>query len=355
MVGVLEFGMAKISLVYVLVFFMIFSMTTVFNNTVSFDSGGDVSTAAFVLDEGEYVLFGKYDDQPILWKCAGVDENGALMVSTKILCRKPYDVYSMENGSHVRRAIYGGLIGGSNYWGDSNIRSWLNSDAQAGDVVWLCGNPPAKDNIIHSSYGQYDYNSYDDEKGFLADGNFTQTERDMIKVVTQKSLLDKLDADLAVGGDKDAWGSGGISMDVDNFIKEHNDNICYEYTIDKVFLLDIKQYGYLSKQEVKDKKDKNDIANIGNIDDINDISDTSDIGEARYWLRTPFGRDYQYSVMDTYYSGYYVFTSDFDYGDVLAETAYMNFGVRPAFYFKETVAKIKSGSGTKSDPYVVGG
>lgn len=270
------------------------------------------------LPVGTYIQLGKYNDEPILWRYAADDENGKLMVSDKILCEKPFDIASMINGSHVRRSKNSGLLGGSNYWEDSNIRSWLNSDKPAGKVIWLCGNAP------RSLDG--DTNAYDNEKGFLANGNFAETERNVLKTVTQKSLLDKLDGDLAVAGCKDAWGAGGFKINVQNFLNSQYSEICYEYVTDRVFLLDVKQFEKVA---------------------------TGDREEGRYWLRTPFGRDYQYSGRDIYYSGYRVLTASVDINYVNAEDTNLSLGIRPAFYLDEDNAKILSGNGTAEEPYIV--
>lgn len=98
---------------------------------------------------GDYIRLGSYDGEPILWRCVSVDENGPLMLSDRVLCDyMPYDAQTSENstrGSH-RRSGYRSKYG-SNHWRDSDMRSWLNSDAEAGQVKWLCGNPP-KDGYI---------------------------------------------------------------------------------------------------------------------------------------------------------------------------------------------------------------
>jgi len=308
------------------------------------DSNNEV-VSGISLNIGDYILFGKYDDKPILWRCVDIDENGILMLSDKSLCSKPFDTPSMMNGSHVRRVERDGGIGGSNYWGDSNIRSWLNSAAPAGGVDWLCGNPPNKENkqdipdwYWNDSYNNY--NNYDEEKGFLADGNFTETERNAIKEVSQKSLLDQVDVDLAVGGSKEAWGFADSYINIKSFIENQYDEICFECLTDKVFLLDIKQ--------------------LWNINLNSEILGDKYIGEG-YCLRTPFGRDWQYSVSDTVYSGYRVLTAT-TYDDINSwsvdagfNDACRNYDIRPAFYLNESTAVILSGSGAKVDPYIIDG
>ena len=117
---------------------------------------------------GDYIQLGRYDGEPILWRCVSVDKNGPLMLSDKVLCDSmPYDAQTSENsanGSHRRssnRSKYG-----SNHWRDSDMRSWLNSDADAGQVEWLCGNPPKDGYILGGG-------AYDGKAGFL--NGFTPT------------------------------------------------------------------------------------------------------------------------------------------------------------------------------------
>ena len=97
---------------------------------------------------GDYVKMGAYNNASILWRCVSIDNNGPLMLADKIVDTLAYDAKTNDNSnskSHSRsykRDDYG-----SNYWKDSNMRSWLNSTAAEGKVDWLCGNPP-KDGYV---------------------------------------------------------------------------------------------------------------------------------------------------------------------------------------------------------------
>ncbi|MBQ7265001.1 MAG: hypothetical protein IJS61_02795 [Firmicutes bacterium] len=98
---------------------------------------------------GAYYQMGTYLDEPILWRCIAYDDKGPLMLSDRILAIKPFDAGGTNtSGSHNRGSFGYDAVGyyrqkyGSNYWGDSNIKDWLNSDADAGNVVWSCGNSP---------------------------------------------------------------------------------------------------------------------------------------------------------------------------------------------------------------------
>ena len=327
----------------------------------------DVILAAETFQIGDYILLGKYYDQPILWRCIDVDENGPLMLSDRILCRKPFDVNSVGelSGSHSRRNEKElNMIHSiqSNYWGDSNIRSWLNSSAPAGEVIWLCGVPPIHNEDANNVWR----NGYDDEKGFLADGNFTQSERNVIKEVTQKSLLDERDAEVADGG-YDAWGID-YTVPAQSFIENQYDEIYYEYTTDKVFLLDIKQMWNLEQKRdllgddfvdatLTQEAIDNDEAEQSRIS--NGLSPRLSIDTpCDYFLRTPWGYPYPSGpIGDLFYlSGDQVYYSSMTEGNYyFVRGAADNQGIRPAFYLNEATAQILSGSGTEEDPYVVDG
>ena len=188
---------------------------------------------------GEYIQIGSYNNKPLLWRCVDIDDTGALMLADEIICNKQFDAAgSNKDGSHAGhwcRPKYG-----SSYWGDSNIRDWLNSTATSGNVVWSCGNPP----------------SYAQEAGFLS--NFTENEQKAIKYVTQTIEYDK-------------WEKGWK-------------NISYEST-DQIFLLGISQF-YKAAE------------NLGNeyLNKKNDIA-------SQYWLRTRTYSSSQSNIVLCYMCG----------------------------------------------------
>ena len=263
---------------------------------------------------GDYIRLGSYDGEPILWRCVSVDENGPLMLSDKVLCDSmPYDAQTSENstnGSH-RRSGYRSKYG-SNHWRDSDMRSWLNSDAEAGQVKWLCGNPP-KDGYIMGG------GAYDGTAGFL--NGFTRDEAAVIKTVTQRSIvshpeytagyIDASGADLPYNTD--------ISSVADGYEGAHYENIT-----DKVFLLDVKQlctvYENLSSYYIAQNR--------------NGVNWS-------YWLRTP--------VTDCNHDMRYVSPQGSIGRDAPCKGYY---GVRPAFYLDTAYYAVSSGSGTETDPYV---
>ena len=114
------------------------------------------------IELGAYISLGRYNGKSIVWRCVDIDAKGSLMLADNVIDTLPYDAMTNDNSrskSHSRN--YKRDTYGSNYWKDSNMRSWLNSAAAAGDVKWLCGNPPRA--------GYVDGNAYDEKAGFLND------------------------------------------------------------------------------------------------------------------------------------------------------------------------------------------
>lgn len=289
-----------------------------------------MANASTNISVGEYVRMGTYNGQPILWRCVDIDANGPLMLSDEVLCYKAFDAPTSLNsktGSHSRRD--GAL--GSNYWADSNIRSWLNSTAEAGKVEWLCGNPPTYD-ALESALSGMGNTAYDQEAGFLS--NFTQGERDVMKEVSQKSIVSSAEIEKRVY----TMGSVVYRRNYEDYPQSLGDydNAYAEYVTDKMFLMDIKQL-----QAVY-----NNTSILGTIPYASgDIPYCSAAGN--YWLRTPDSDDCHVCATEV--------VGGLSLGQVAAyyadDTKYYGYGVRPAFYL-DTAATAVSGSGTKSAPYI---
>lgn len=263
---------------------------------------------------GDYIRLGSYDGEPILWRCVSVDENGPLMLSDKVLCDSmPYDAQTSENstsGSH-RRSGYRSKYG-SNHWRDSDMRSWLNSDAKAGQVKWLCGNPP-KDGYIMGG------GAYDGKAGFL--NGFTRDEAAAIKTVTQRSIVSHPEY---TAGYIDASGADlPYNTDIDS-VADGYEGAHYENITDKVFLLDVKQLCTVYE-------------NLGSYY----IAQNRNGVNWSYWLRTP--------VTDCNHDMRYVSPQGSIGRDAPCKGYY---GVRPAFYLDTAYYAVTSGSGTETDPYV---
>lgn len=336
-------------------------------------------TDASGIEIGDYVQMGTYYERPILWRCVafekitGYDTNGnpitdstdtvttyqdgylPLMISDKILCLKAFDAKTSVNteaGSHSRstqRTTAGtgataataySATACSSYWADSNIRCWLNSDAAAGNVEWLCGNPPSG-----SSVG-VKYNAYDQEAGFLT--SFSNDEKAAIKTVTQKSILIECDRNVVenVTGTEPFASSGDVNT-ISN-ISGNYANAYSELVTDTMFLPDVQQISnlYANKAILGDGYRRALISGGAYDNCLSKESATACQNQSpwHYWLRTPSDNDSNtnpysvYSILDT--GGF---------GGIVASDGL--YGVRPAFYLNTAAAL--AGSGTAEAPYTI--
>ena len=263
---------------------------------------------------GDYVKMGAYNNASILWRCVSIDNNGPLMLADKIVDTLAYDAKTNDNSnskSHSRsykRDDYG-----SNYWKDSNMRSWLNSTAAEGKVDWLCGNPP-KDGYV-SGVG-----AYNEKAGFL--NAFSKSEIAAMKTVTQRSLVSHPEYNKGIV-DGDANSDLLYYTDISEAVANY-DSSYFETTTEKVFLLDVKQANAVWK----------------NLKGYY-IAYNSNGMAWPYWLRTP--------VTDCNHDMRYISSS----GEVGRYAPwYSDLGVRPAFYLDSEYFVTTSGSGSQSSPYI---
>ena len=263
---------------------------------------------------GDYVKMGAYNNASILWRCVSIDNNGPLMLADRIIDTLAYDAKTNDNSSSKSHSrSYKRDDYGSNYWKDSNMRSWLNSTAEAGKVDWLCGNPP-KDGYV-SGVG-----AYNEKAGFL--NAFSKSEIAAMKTVTQRSLVSHPEYNKGiVNGDanSDLLYYTDISYAAINY-----DSAYFETTTEKVFLLDVKQANAVWK----------------NLNGYY-VAYNNDGMAWPYWLRTP--------VTDCNHDMRYISSS----GQVGRYAPwYSDLGVRPAFYLDSEYFVTTSGSGSQSSPYI---
>ena len=261
---------------------------------------------------GNYISLGKYNGKDIIWRCVSIDEKGALMLADNIIDTLPYDAMTNDNNrskSHSRN--YKRDTYGSNYWKDSNMRSWLNSTAAAGEVKWLCGNPPRT--------GYVKGNAYDRKAGFLND--FSKAEIAAMKNVTQRSLVSHPEYNHGFY-DGDGRSDLELNFDIEN-VASNFDSAYGENSTEKVFLLDVKQVNTVWK-------------NFGNYY----VGRNEQGSEWPYWLRTP--------VTDCNHDMRYVHSNG-SVGREWPNTDYI--GVRPAFYLDSDYYVTTSGNGSASNPY----
>lgn len=283
---------------------------------------------------GDYMKMGNYNGEEMLWRCvsfekiSGYDEEGnpiidssdtineykegylPLMFCDYNLCKKAFDASGTNlGGSHSRGFNDGNLREnyGSNYWGDSNIRDWLNSTATAGNIIWSCGNVP-DDSHIHGGFYPYDKGA-----GFLT--NFDKSEHYAIKKVTQKSLLDRYEY-----SNKGAENYYIFNENIAEAVQNYNEAYCENIT-DTIFLLDVQQL--------------NTIYNNMGLEYL----------KSDFWLRSPKA---DFSAATLAFSNEKDSTNNI--GKIDSWDSCSVEGIRPAF-FLNTEASFKNGLGSYEEPY----
>lgn len=233
------------------------------------------------------------------------------MLADNIIDTLPYDAKTNDNNrskSHSRNNNRDNH--GSNYWKDSNMRSWLNSTAVAGEVTWLCGNPPRA--------GYVNENAYDQKAGFLND--FSKAEIALMKNVTQRSLVSHPEYN---HGFHDGEGHSDLEFNENIENVSSNFNSAYgENSTEKVFLLDV--------QQVNKVWENFDNYYIGRKEGV----------AWPYWLRTPLS---SCNHLMRYVGSNGLVGKDYPTNAI---------GVRPAFYLDSDYYVTTSGNGSASKPYV---
>ncbi len=282
----------------------IFAVTILISTTSAY---ADVVQPIKEMQIGDYFILGKYNDEPIVWRYMADDENGKLIVSDKILCLKPYGI--------------------NNYWKDSFIRKWLNSTEYEDKANW---------EPYISNWAMKEINI--NEKGFLNESNFNSREKNVIKDVTQWSMLPQNHLELTENDSSVAY--TGIKVIIKGKPQDGGKTIYYDVSelpnvyngaaqkaTDKIFLLDEMQIYNIWKNF----GDLRAICSKKCVRHSNDYN-----GQYyRYLLRTN-------NICVNLDGSYYIYTDTID-------------GIRPAFYLDEDNAVILSGSGTAEEPYIMTG
>lgn len=300
----------KNSIVYIL----LFSMLAVF--IPGCDPGPVGKSDAGYLKPGDYLEFGRYLGNDILWRIIEKNDGGILLISQYILCYKPFDAKGdlTESRGTKDRMDYG-----SNYWAKSNLHDWLNSD---GKKVAYTQQAPDKEHV------EQGYNNYENEPGFLYE--FTNREKNSILTYSSKTALADADKELKSSGTAIL---NTTDSNIDSYISGDSYN---RMSNDKVTILSAEEI----KALLKDKGAALDTTPTSFVP-ANNYNRIPDSEKCSYWVRTP----------DT-------LTSDgvcrIDHGMVLNAKAYSNsIGVRPVVYIDTGI--LKSGivihNGTMANPY----
>lgn len=284
------------------------------------------------LNMGSYLVFGKYDSEPILWRIIDIDmEGNPLILSDRIITTKAYDSAGKKHTNQsLNREEYG-----SNLWRDSNLRQWLNSKEEI--ISWI-QNPPSSENL---SSGMF---PYDNEKGFLANGNFTEKERNMILKTTYNTSLSIYDENV-----KDD-GTYNPNFHISNIEKGAlpDDDGLYQSLSDYIYILsmrELREYVYLRSNILgsdyyvgKATKRLSDVmSSKGNINWI-----------PQYWMRLPnLNTDNLVGVIGPKlekFENNNIFIAISNGGDI---------GVRPACRLNLEDLDISNGNGTLTRPYII--
>ncbi len=117
---------------------------------------------SITVKKGDYVIFGKYLDEPVVWFVADIEKGRPLLQSAYVITFKAFD--SSGDGEDDIKML------GSSDFDTSALKRWLNS---TGTVKYESSAPDEK-NVFNG------INAYDGEEGFLCEKNFTPQEKNLI-------------------------------------------------------------------------------------------------------------------------------------------------------------------------------
>lgn len=126
------------------------------------------------LKKDDYLYFGNYLDEPILWKVLDVKDGKPLMMTEYIICFKAFDANGKNTDYHTGTDTekYG-----SSDWDDCTLKEWLNSSEKP--VVYShC--PPDAGSVYRGC------NAYTEESGFLSEKNF---DSHLKRLISQEGIF----------------------------------------------------------------------------------------------------------------------------------------------------------------------
>ncbi len=278
--------------------------------------------------EGDYVQFGRYLGDPIIWRVVYINEDGnPMLFSEKILCYKPYDAAESGKAGVYGKEEIAKEKQGSSRWLNSNIREWLNCSNKK---VKYSTQPPTKAAIDEG------LNPYSEEAGFLS--NFSLAEQQAIDEVNHKAELAPVDKEYAIAGNGTLLSYCRTPLTPAEALCSYEpwpEPVYYEMVKDKVFLPSV--------EEVKMIQDKG-------ID----------------WKRSPTARavkQQKYSVKENYWLRSAIDTNDrsgivcficYD-GTVDRLSPYIpDLGICPSLYLNMNKIGKPSGDGSMKKPYLFG-
>ena len=252
---------------------------------------------ASALPTGAKIKLGMYYGKPIVWNVidknhSGYPANSVTLMSDRILTLKCFDAKEPTNSDSNRHNY------GNNRYAVSNIRQWLNSDANAGK--WYSAQhpydaPPNSDNVWSN------YNEYDAEAGFLND--FSANAKNALLNTTLTTVLNTI-------------------TDAEN-IGAYEENIA-----DKIFLASRTEMGFGNESNIAEGTPFSVFDSDASRDSLRTdecINHSEYLGVLGYWLRTPtlLGTSQMYSVRTNW-------NPSSDNGTLSGSDSYCgNTGIRP--------------------------
>ncbi len=289
---------------------------------------------------GDYIQFGRYLEEPILWRVIDKNDLNYTLWSDKILTFKSFDAagsgtafYTKENINlyDEERDFFNEVYNqvsdkerveayGSGRWATSSIRLWLNTK---GEVIYL--NEPKDSAVFPRNYG------YNEEPGFLS--GFTVTELLYMKKIKHKTLLSNRDVAKVIGGVEThqyVW-----DQTPKNSVLNY-DNAVYEEVEDNVFLLSVKELAQVEEYGLEYRKKATIKAQEG--------FKTERIHRNYYdnWLRTPYPNRVS-NVRNNHSTGTvcsWIVSSD-------------EVGIAPAIILDTKSIRVFKGKGTLKSPYII--
>lgn len=140
----------------------------------------------YAFEPGEYVSFGTYEGEPIVWRVTHTDSGNAYLISDKIICLKSLDSEDAD-------------------WSSSDLRKWLNSSADTDGV----------------------YN----EPGFLNLSNFSEFERTLFVNTSHSVVLNIEHSSRANMGSEPAYYDYSPRLDEEKF------PLAYRETVEDIIFL----------------------------------------------------------------------------------------------------------------------
>ncbi len=252
--------------------------------------------ACFAFEAGDYISFGSYQGEPLIWRVTDVNNDNIYIISDKIISLKSLD---SEDAN----------------WSTSDLRKWLNSSA--------------------------DNNATYNESGFLNSTNFSGFESTLFMPVVHETVINKLYETDASSGSEPMNYSNSVVVDEAKLSLAYKENVT-----DKVFLPGLEQISKLYSDKATFGVEYNMAMLTAHA-----ALEGSDQGATVtknwfYWTgdALSFSGDISRALIMTN-------TNDITYAPSYNSTV----GVRPMCCIDNSSSVTLSGKGTENSPYIVTG